>query len=99
MLIALTLERASAAQAAAVRRRLGDPGLDRPGVDELRTIIEETGGLAACEAMIERYQREAEKILDSAPSTPSPGRTRGARGGRRHAQHVMTQSGQICRAD
>ncbi|MFB4307843.1 polyprenyl synthetase family protein [Actinomadura sp. GTD37] len=67
VLIALTLERASAAQAAAVQRRLGDPALDRPGVDELRTIIEETGGLAACEAMIDRYQREAEKILGSAP--------------------------------
>jgi geranylgeranyl diphosphate synthase type I len=69
VLIALTLERASAAQAAAVQRRLGDPALDRPGVDELRTIIEETGGLAACEAMIERYQREAEKILAAAPVT------------------------------
>ena len=67
VLIALTLERATAAQAAAVQRRLGDPALDRPGVDELRTIIEETGGLAACEAMIERYLREAEKILDAAP--------------------------------
>ncbi|NKZ06213.1 polyprenyl synthetase family protein [Actinomadura latina] len=66
VLIALTLERASAAQADAVRRRLGDPALDRPGVDELRTIIEETGGLAACEALIERYQREAERILDAA---------------------------------
>ncbi|QKW35201.1 polyprenyl synthetase family protein [Actinomadura sp. NAK00032] len=69
VLIALTLERASAAQAAAVRRRLGDPALDRPGVDELRTIIDETGGLAACEAMIERYLREAEKSLEAAPVT------------------------------
>ncbi|MFA1547511.1 polyprenyl synthetase family protein [Actinomadura chokoriensis] len=69
VLIALTQERASAAQAAAMRRRLGDPALDRPGVDELRTIIEETGGLAACEAMIERYLRDAERILDSAPIT------------------------------
>ncbi|MFA1542093.1 polyprenyl synthetase family protein [Actinomadura monticuli] len=69
VLIALTLERATAAQAAAVQRRLGDPALDRPGVDELRTIIEETGGLAACEAMIERYLREAEEALGSAPVT------------------------------
>ncbi|MEU8345889.1 geranylgeranyl diphosphate synthase, type I [Actinomadura meyerae] len=69
VLIALTLERATAAQAAAVRRRLGDPALDRPGVDELRTIIEETGGLAACEAMIERYLREAEDSLRAAPVT------------------------------
>ncbi|MFI0484624.1 polyprenyl synthetase family protein [Actinomadura sp. 9N215] len=67
VLIALTVERASAAQAAALRRRLGDAGLDRPGVDELRTIIEETGGLAACEAMIERYLGEAERAVRSAP--------------------------------
>lgn len=69
VLVALTLERASAAQAAALQRRLGAPGLDRPGVDELRTIIEETGGLAACETLIERYLREAEKNLESAPVT------------------------------
>ncbi|TYK47941.1 polyprenyl synthetase family protein [Actinomadura decatromicini] len=67
VLIALTLERASATQAAALRRRLGDPALDRPGVDELRAIIQDTGGLTACEAMIERYLGEAEKALESAP--------------------------------
>ncbi|MFG2086233.1 MULTISPECIES: polyprenyl synthetase family protein [unclassified Spirillospora] len=67
VLVALTLERASAAQAAAVRRRLGDPELDRAGVDELRAIIEEAGGLAACEEMIERYLAEAEEALRSAP--------------------------------
>ncbi|MFC4051385.1 polyprenyl synthetase family protein [Actinomadura syzygii] len=69
VLIALTLERASAPQAAALRRRLGDPDLDRPGVDELRAIIQETGGLTACEAMIERYLGEAEKALEAAPIT------------------------------
>ncbi|MEU8796621.1 polyprenyl synthetase family protein [Spirillospora sp. NPDC048819] len=67
VLVALTLERASAAQASAVRRRLGDPDLDRAGVDELRAVIEETGGLAACEEMIERYLAEAEAALRSAP--------------------------------
>ncbi|MFV2176393.1 polyprenyl synthetase family protein [Actinomadura sp. LOL_016] len=69
VLVALTLERAGAAQAAALNRRLGDPELDRPGVDELRSIIEETGGLAACEAMIERYLDEAERALKAAPIT------------------------------
>ncbi|WUH96450.1 polyprenyl synthetase family protein [Spirillospora sp. NBC_00431] len=69
VLIALTVERASTAQAAALRRRLGDPGLDLPGVDELRAIIEETGGLAACEAMIERYLGEAERAVRAAPIT------------------------------
>ncbi|GAA4230284.1 polyprenyl synthetase family protein [Actinomadura meridiana] len=70
VLIALTLERASSAQADAIQRRLGDPDLDRPGVDELRTIITETGGLAACEAMIDQYLTDAEKALTSAPVTP-----------------------------
>ncbi|MFD0686930.1 polyprenyl synthetase family protein [Actinomadura fibrosa] len=69
VLVALTLERASAAQAAALQRRLGDPALDRPGVDELRAIIEETGGLAACEALIDRYAREAREALAAAPIT------------------------------
>ncbi|TDC49390.1 polyprenyl synthetase family protein [Actinomadura sp. KC345] len=67
VLVALSLERASAAQAARLRRRLGDPDLDRAGVDELRTIIEETGGLTACEDMIERYLTEAERALRAAP--------------------------------
>ena len=67
VLVALSLERASAAQAAALRRRLGDPELDAAGVDELRTIIVETGGLAACEDMIGRYVEEAEAALEAAP--------------------------------
>ncbi|XRQ02938.1 polyprenyl synthetase family protein [Actinomadura welshii] len=67
VLVALTLERASAAQAAALRRRLGDPDLDAAGVTELRAIIEETGGLAACEELIERYLAGAEEVLESAP--------------------------------
>ncbi|TDB86611.1 polyprenyl synthetase family protein [Actinomadura sp. 7K534] len=67
VLVALSLEHASAAQAAALRRRLGDPELDAAGVNELRAIIEETGGLAACEEMIERYQAEAERALAAAP--------------------------------
>lgn len=67
VLVALTLERATPAQAAALERRLGDPGLDRPGVDEARTIIEETGGLAACEAMIDGYLDEVGRALAGAP--------------------------------
>ncbi|HEY8479292.1 MAG TPA: polyprenyl synthetase family protein [Spirillospora sp.] len=67
VLVALTLERASDAQAKALHRRLGDPDLDAAGVDELRAIIEETGGLSACEKMIEHYQAEAERALESAP--------------------------------
>ncbi|GAA2146003.1 polyprenyl synthetase family protein [Actinomadura napierensis] len=67
VLVALTLERATAAQAAALERRLGDPELDLPGVDEARAIIEETGGLAACEAMIDGYLDEVGRALAGAP--------------------------------
>jgi geranylgeranyl diphosphate synthase type I len=67
VLIALALERATAAQAEVVRDRLGDPGLDAAGVEELRSVIVDTGGLAACEAMIEEYAAEARAGLDSAP--------------------------------
>ncbi|MDL4771139.1 polyprenyl synthetase family protein [Actinomadura xylanilytica] len=70
VLVALTAERADRVQAAALERRLGDPRLDRAGVDALRQIIEETGGLAACEAMIERYTAEAAAALESAPIAP-----------------------------
>ncbi|MFF5257444.1 polyprenyl synthetase family protein [Actinomadura viridis] len=66
VLIAQTLERASQAQAEVLERLLGDPGLDRAGVDELREIIEGTGGLAACEAMIDRYAEKAAKALGNA---------------------------------
>ncbi|MEU5881727.1 polyprenyl synthetase family protein [Spirillospora sp. NPDC047279] len=69
VLVALTLERADAAQAAMMRTYLGDPGLDEAGVTALRTIIEETGGLAACEAMIDRYAAESGAALEGAPLT------------------------------
>lgn len=74
VLIALTLERADAAQAALVERRLGDPALDAAGVAELREVIAGTGGLAACEAMIDRYAEQAGRALADAPIAP------GARG-------------------
>ncbi|GAA0358814.1 polyprenyl synthetase family protein [Microbispora corallina] len=67
MLIARTLAEASPAQAAAVRDLLGDPALDEQGVERLRTVIEETGALAACEGMIKRYLEEALAALDQAP--------------------------------
>jgi geranylgeranyl diphosphate synthase type I len=51
-MIALALEKASAAQAAQVGRLLGDPALDAAGITELQAIIEETGALANTEQMI-----------------------------------------------
>ncbi|MBW8480903.1 polyprenyl synthetase family protein [Actinomadura parmotrematis] len=67
VLVALTLERADAAGAALLERRLGDPGLDAAGVAELREVIADSGGLAGCEAMIERYTAQAAAALAAAP--------------------------------
>ncbi|HEX2314763.1 MAG TPA: polyprenyl synthetase family protein [Thermomonospora sp.] len=67
VLVAYTLERATAAQAAVVERRLGDPALDAEGVAELRSIIEDTGALAACEDLIDRYTAQAAEALEAAP--------------------------------
>ncbi len=69
VLIALTLERASAAQAGTVESLLGDPALDADGVERLRSIIVDSGALAACEAMIEGYADEASAALAVAPIT------------------------------
>ncbi|WP_067478237.1 polyprenyl synthetase family protein [Actinomadura hibisca] len=69
VLVALTLERAGAAEAAELERRLGDQALDAAGVAELRSIIEGSGGLAACEAMIEEYAARAGTALAAAPIT------------------------------
>ncbi|MFC4589767.1 polyprenyl synthetase family protein [Sphaerisporangium corydalis] len=69
MLIARTLSAASDAQAAEVRRLLGDPGLDAGGVVRLREIIEDTGALMASEEMIKRYLDDALNSLEHAPIT------------------------------
>lgn len=52
LLIAKALEQASPAQAAQVRRLLGDPGLDAGGVATLRAILVDTGALDAVESLI-----------------------------------------------
>ncbi|GII53865.1 geranylgeranyl pyrophosphate synthase [Planotetraspora thailandica] len=67
ILIARALAKASPAQEQTVRGLLGDPGLDADGVERLRTVIEETGALAACEEMIKRYLDDALLALDQAP--------------------------------
>lgn len=69
VLVALALDRATPAQADALERGLGDPELDEDGVVELRSIITETGGLAACEAMIDEYTVTAGEALAAAPVT------------------------------
>jgi geranylgeranyl diphosphate synthase type I len=67
VLIALSLRGATSAQAAAVRAGLGDRALDAAGIEALRSLIVDTGALAACEAMIESYAAEATNALQNAP--------------------------------
>ncbi|MFM9133867.1 MAG: polyprenyl synthetase family protein [bacterium] len=52
VLVAAAMGRATPAQAAELRRHLGDPGLDAAGVDALRSVIADTGALAEAEALI-----------------------------------------------
>ena len=52
VLIAAAMGRATPAQAAELRRHLGDPGLDAAGVEALRGVIADTGALAEAEALI-----------------------------------------------
>lgn len=67
VLVAAAAERADEARAALLRTHLGDPDLDASGVETLRDVIRDTGALAACESMIERYTAEAMTALDAAP--------------------------------
>ncbi len=52
VLVALAMERATPAQAAQVRRLLGDPGLGTEGVTTLREILLDTGAADRVEALI-----------------------------------------------
>ncbi|MEV0584745.1 polyprenyl synthetase family protein [Nonomuraea sp. NPDC050310] len=69
MLVAKALAAASAAEAATIRRLLGDPELDAAGVAALRSIIEDTGALQECEDLIGSYLEESLAVLDKAPVT------------------------------
>jgi geranylgeranyl diphosphate synthase type I len=63
VLVAVTLERCSPAQAALVRRSLGDPRLDPDGVDRLREVITDSGALAVVEGMIDDLSARARSVL------------------------------------
>ncbi|KWX00301.1 polyprenyl synthetase [Carbonactinospora thermoautotrophica] len=69
VLIAMTLERATPAQAEVVRSLLGDPGLDADGVARLRQVIEETGAVAEVETMIQQLTDEALGALEASAVT------------------------------
>ncbi len=68
-LVAAALTSASRAQAAVIRRHLGDPHLDARGVAALRGVIEDTGALSSVEALIERLAGQALAALANAPIT------------------------------
>ena len=71
VLIATAVERSSPEQASAIRRHLGDPGLDASGVAELRAIITETGALDHTEQMIDALLTQSLASLDTAPLDPT----------------------------
>jgi geranylgeranyl diphosphate synthase type I len=66
VLVAKALERATPAQAAVVRRLLGDPRLEPAGVDALREVIVSTGALVAVEELITELVAQSRAALASA---------------------------------
>ena len=67
VLVALTLERCSPAEAAQVRRSLGDPRLDTAGVDHLREVMRGCGALDAVEGMISGLSARALSVAAGVP--------------------------------
>lgn len=74
-LVLLSEENASAAQRAVLHRHFGDAHLDRNGIDAVRAVVVETGGLAAVEALIEQLTAQA---LDALALLPVDDETRAA---------------------
>ena len=66
-LVAMALEAASEAQAAVVRRHLGDPHLAEDGVAALREVITDTGARARSEGLIAELLDDALTALAAAP--------------------------------
>ncbi len=67
VLIALADQHATAGQAALLRARLGDRGLDSGGIAALREVITATGALDEVESMIERRCADALRALTGTP--------------------------------
>ncbi len=67
VLVAAAVERASPAQAAQLRRHLGDPGLTPEGVASLRDVIADTGALAEVESLIDARTALCVRALDTVP--------------------------------
>jgi len=69
VLAAVARAKATQEQAGALDRLLGNPSIGEAGVAEFRQLLTETGAVAECEAMIDRYVTEALAALESAPVT------------------------------
>jgi geranylgeranyl diphosphate synthase type I len=69
VLMALAMERASAAQLAILDPNLGNRRVSAAGAGEVRSVVAETGALAECEALISANVKEATSALDGAPIT------------------------------
>ena len=70
VLIATAMARATPAQAAQLRRHLGDPGLDAAGVESLREVIADTGALSHAETLIAQLTDSSLASLDSVSLEP-----------------------------
>ncbi|PPK95272.1 geranylgeranyl diphosphate synthase type I [Kineococcus xinjiangensis] len=66
VLVALALQEATPSQAAVVDELLGDPDLDRDGVERLRGVLVDTGAAADVERRIEALVQEACDALEAA---------------------------------
>jgi geranylgeranyl diphosphate synthase, type I len=67
VLVALAMERADTAQARLLARHLGDRSLTDSAAAQVRAVINDTGALAECEALIAANVKEAIAALDGAP--------------------------------
>jgi geranylgeranyl diphosphate synthase type I len=71
VLVAATMEAASPAQAAELRRSLGDPHLDAAGVERLRALILATGAVDFAEQLISQQCEKALTALAAAELEPA----------------------------
>ena len=69
VLVAMALEKATAAQADLVRRELGNPELSAASVDALRQVLHDTGAVVRVEELIAVRTDEALEALVGAPLT------------------------------
>ena len=67
VLVAVALDRGSPAERAVMNRHLGDPHLGQPEIDQLRTVICDTGALDYVERLITQLVDEANDALAGVP--------------------------------